>query len=783
MIRTRIATVISVWMLASLLSSAYAAQTVREIVIKNIGAGQLDEGFVRAHIALKAGSEFEGVILSKDVKALLASGRFSWVGTDVEPVDGGIRLVFSFRNKLLLEQPVKLKGNKDLRDNKVLDLIGLQPGDLVDDQVLGVRVQKVIEQYRKDYYPNVKVTWQIRELDHARGTAEVLVKVDEGNNARFKEIVFTGNRIFSATDLRKTIKQPAWWNPCWWLKKKRYDAGELESARAEIAALYATKGYIDAKVDVAEEVCDEKGNLRLAVRINEGMLYKFGKLTISGAKLFPEAEIRRFVSARTGAPASSEILRSSVQGIQDFYGSRGYVDSAVRPLMDTDDVGRLVNVDFTVTEGSQSRIRNIKIEGNTRTKDKVIRRELLVYPGEIYDEVKVRRSERIINNLGYFKTVRSYPTKTLVPDERDLILEVEEKRTGNFMISAGFSSIDRMLGMLELTQGNFDLFGWPYFTGGGQKLKLSTQFGSRRKFYEISFVEPWFLDRKLSLGVDLYLSDINYTDYDIERRGIAMTLGKPISRANRVELQYSIENEMLKDIADTNVYFNLADGSDYSFSDEPESLKSTVRLTLLHDTRDNPFLPTRGNRTSIFGSVSGGILGLDTDIYQLGLRMNQYFPLWLGHVVALRGRCEVVESYGDMDAVPLMDRLFLGGGRTLRGFDYRDVGPKAIRKSEYESGESSGFYRPLGGRSMAMANFEYTIPVVSNIRIALFFDVGNVWWDSYDFQFNDLAMSTGAGLRLDLPGFPIKIDYGWVVRKDDDLTEKEPWVIWIGPDY
>ena len=240
---------------------------------------------------------------------------------------------------------------------------------------------------------------------------------------------------------------------------------------------------------------------------------------------------------------------------------------------------------------------------------------------------------------------------------------------------------------------------------------------------------------------------------------------------------------MLKDMADTNVYFNLADGSDYSFSDEPESLKSTVRLTLLHDTRDNPFLPTRGNRTSIFGSVSGGILGLDTDIYQLGLRMNQYFPLWLGHVVALRGRCEVVESYGDMDAVPLMDRLFLGGGRTLRGFDYRDVGPKAIRKSEYESGESSGFYRPLGGRSMAMANFEYTIPVVSNIRIALFFDVGNVWWDSYDFQFNDLAMSTGAGLRLDLPGFPIKIDYGWVVRKDDDLTEKEPWVIWIGPDY
>jgi Outer membrane protein/protective antigen OMA87 len=208
-----------------------------------------------------------------------------------------------------------------------------------------------------------------------------------------------------------------------------------------------------------------------------------------------------------------------------------------------------------------------------------------------------------------------------------------------------------------------------------------------------------------------------------------------------------------------------------------------MQLTLLHDTRDNPFLPTKGNRTSIFGSVSGGALGLDTDIYQLGLRSNQYFPLWLGHVLSFRGRGEVVDSYGDTETVPLTDRLFLGGGRTLRGFDYRDVGPKAIRKSEYDSGVWSGFYRPVGGRSMAMANVEYTIPVVSSVRIALFFDIGNVWWESYDFHLDDLAMSTGAGLRLDLPGFPIKIDYGWVMRKDDSLTDKAPWVIWIGPDY
>ncbi|MDD4871027.1 MAG: outer membrane protein assembly factor BamA [Kiritimatiellae bacterium] len=783
MISSKIKIGIYTGLLFALLSSVHAAQTIKGVLIKNIGAGQVDEGFVYAHIALKPGAELDGATLSKDVKALLASGRFSWVGTDVEAVAGGVRLTFSIRNKLLLDRPITVTGCDYFREGKILDLIGLQPGDLVDDQVMGVRTQQVIEKYRKDYFPDISVTWKIAEIDHTRGTAKVAVQIKEGNRAKVKRTDFIGNKVFSAGDLRKSMKQPAWWNPCWWLKKKRYDQGEFESARAEITNLYLGKGYVDAKVDISEARYDEKGNLKVVVKIDEGPLYKFGKVTLSGAKLFPETELKRFIRAKAGMPASSDILRASVQGLQDFYGSRGYVDSAIRPVMDTDDAKRIVNIDLAITEGIQSKIRNIKIEGNTRTKDKVIRRELLVYPGEIFDEVKVRRSERIVNNLGYFKTVRSYPTKTLVPDEKDLVLEVEEKRTGQFMISAGFSSIDRMIGMLELSQGNFDLFGWPYFTGGGQKIKFTSQFGSRRKFYEISFVEPWFLDRKLSLGVDLYLSDVNYTDYDIERKGVAVTLGKPITRADRIELQYSIEKERLRDIADTNAYVTIDTGEEYFFSDEPETFKSSVQLTLLHDTRDNPFLPTRGNRLSIFGSISGGVLGLDTDIYQLGARVNQYVPLWFGHVFSLRGRCEVVDSYSDTETVPITDRLFLGGGRTLRGFDYRDVGPKAIRKSDYDSGTSTGHYRPVGGRSMAMASAEYTIPVVSIVRIALFFDIGNVWSDTYDFHPNDLAMSTGMGLRLDLPGFPIKIDYGWVVRKDDDLTDEEPWIVWIGPDY
>ena len=765
------------------LCKAQAASTVKDIVIKNVGAGKIDESYVRAFITVKVGVPLDPQMVSKDVKALLGSGRFSWVSSAVEDQAGGVKVTYSFRCKYRLDKPVAVKGCEYYREGKIVDLMNFQPGDLVDEQTVGVSLQQVIQKYHEDYFPDVKVTAKITEVDHERGTANVTVDIEENGRAKILDVVYLGNTVFAASDLQKCMKQPAWWNPCWWMKKKRYDPGELESAKAEIINLYMGRGYVNAKVDVSEAAYDDKGNLKIIVTIVEGPLFHFGKISIKGAKLFPEVELNRCLKVKSGEPASSEKMRESQQGLEDYYGSRGYVDSRIRPVLDTDETTRIINLEFNIVEGSQFKIRNIKIQGNTRTKDKVIRRELLVYPGEIYDEVKVKRSERVITNLGYFKTVHSYPTKTLVPDQRDLIMEVEEQRTGQFMVSAGFSSVDNVIGMVELSQGNFDLFGWPYFTGGGQKLKLTTEFGSTTKRYEISFVEPWFLDKKLSLGVDLYISDLSYTDYDIDRIGAAVTLGKPLTRADRVELQYSIEKASLSNITDTNAYVRLDNHELYYFSQEPDTFKSTMMLTLKHDTTDNPFLPTKGNRSSIFGSVSGGVLGLDTDIYHLGATMNQYFPLWLGHVFSLRGRYEVVDCYSDTESVPIMDRLFLGGGRTLRGFNYRDVGPKAITQSDYDQGVTTGLYRPLGGKSLAMATAEYTIPVVSHVRIAFFLDAGNDWADAYEFSFHSPAVSTGVGLRLDLPGFPIKIDYGYVLRKDDPLTDKAPWVIWIGPDF
>jgi outer membrane protein insertion porin family len=434
----------------------------------------------------------------------------------------------------------------------------------------------------------------------------------------------------------------------------------------------------------------------------------------------------------------------------------------------------VVDVELAVEEGALCRIRNIEIEGNERTRDKVMRRELLVAPAEIFDEVKVRRSEKRLQNLGFFSDVRSYPRETGTPGESDLIFEVAEQKTGQFMAGAGFSSVDQLVGFVEISQGNFDLRGWPTFTGGGQKLRARAQWGSDQENYSLSFVEPWFLDRKLSLSLEGYSTQHDYEGYDVSRRGGSVGIGKALPGANRVEIKYSLEKSRIVDVTDTNAYVDPA-GQPFYFTNQEDAVESSVRVTFTHDSRDNYFIPTRGMRATASGRISGGILGFDTDTYGLEGRVIQHVPLWFRHVLSLEVMAQVVDAYGDTPEVPLSDRLFIGGPMTVRGYEYRDMGPKATRTAVSTNGTTSVYTRPIGGQTLAMASAEYTIPVVTRVRLAAFFDIGNVWEEPYDVDFGNLGSSAGIGIRLDMPFFPMRFDYAWPVKKDSDLTEEEPF--------
>ncbi|MFW6151631.1 MAG: outer membrane protein assembly factor BamA [Verrucomicrobiota bacterium] len=772
-----------IWIIVLVSSGVFSSSgaTIAEIAVENRGAGEIDRAFILSHVGSETGGELDRFRISRDVKSLLETGRFTHVNVRVKSLGSEtVRLIYSAKNRLKLAARAEVEGGDHFDAARVREIMDLWPGDLIDDQTVGLAVQRLKEKYAEDYYTDVRIDWQIDMIDQGKRLAGLSIRIDEGEPKPVDRVIFQGNKHLSYNQLRKPFEQPAWYNPFKWFRKKRFDPDELETARLVIEQMYAFEGYLRAEVQMPERKIDSDGRVVIEVEIDEGDRYRIGQVGIDGVELFPEQALLGRVGIKTGEVASLYAIRQSAAAIGDFYGKRGYVDTIVRPATEPGEAANTVDVVFDVREGEKVWIHDVDISGNSKTRDKVIRRELLVYPGDLYDEVAIERSEKRLMNLGFFSSVRSYPEKTREDKKRNVIFEVEEKPTGQFMVGAGFSSIENLIGFVQVQQGNFDLTGWPYFTGGGQKLKLSAEFGSTTESYELSFVEPWFMDRKLSLGVDLYNKTLSYDDYDLEQTGGAVSLRKGLAGPNSIQARYRLEKTFVSDVTDTNEYFYVEQDSEgYFFTREKDVLQSSLRLSLIHDTRNSPFVPTKGTRAVAFAEITGGILGFDTDIYEVGLRVNNYIPVWLDHVVSLSARAEVVEAYGETDEVTISDRLFLGGGRTIRGFEYRDVGPKVVREEDLGI-DGDVPHRTVGGNSLALASAEYWVPVLPNIRLASFVDVGNVWRDSYEFRLEELAATYGAGVRLDVPGFPIRIDWAWPLWRDDDLTDTERFVFWIG---
>ena len=778
-----------VWMLGLwilFLPLVSQAAMVRNIEVEQQGDGRVDQEYVLAHTQTEPGTPFQTHVAARDVRRLLETGRFTKADVSVDAVsDEELDVIFHVQPRLrLIERPV-FEGIDAFRERRVRNWLDLEEGALIDDQVAGVALRRVLEEYRQRHYRDATGDWEISVADARRGTATLTYTLDEGERSSVRRIKVEGNENFSRREMRQALRLPHPLNAWRWFVARKYTPTELDEIKANVRRFYLDRGHLD--VDVEVDTGDLRRGRYAKVTVDEGPLYKVGAIEVDGVELFEEDTIERLVRSLSGENASLSILERAADRIQGYYGDRGYVDTRVRPLMLPDLEDRRVDVSFRVSEGELVRLRDIDIRGNSRTRDKVIRRELVVEPGEVYNRTRVERSERRLRNLGYFDTVHARTLPTTEDGRRDLVFDVAEKRTGQFMLGVGFSSVDNLLGFVELSQGNFDLFGWPYFTGGGQKLRLRAQAGSRRQDYELSFVEPWFLDRRLSLGLDLYRRERSFSEYDLKRTGASVSLGRALPFASRINLEYMIEKSVITDISDTNTYFRLdtydfdsGEGEPYLFESEQDRLKSALTISLVQDVRDSPFIPTRGHRINLFYTLSGGPLGGDIDMYHTGFRHGVYVPLWYGHVISLRTRAEFVDTFGDTDEVPLAERLFAGGGRTIRGYRFRDVGPKVIRPLD---GEDSFRHRPYGGLSLFVANLEYTIPVVNNVRLATFYDVGNVWPDRFEWDFSDLASSAGVGLRLDLPGFPIRIDRAWPIERDDQFTSEDSWSIWIGYDF
>jgi outer membrane protein insertion porin family len=760
-----------------------AIPPVVEIRLVSGSALSVDQSYVRAHVAVKAGEPYNRVAAGRDVATLLKTGRFSDVAALVEEAPGGVALTYKVVPKPKLGAPVSVLGARAIRVSKVISELDLQPGDWVDEAALGPRAKAVEELYRREGYADAVVESSLTLIDTHAGLCAVAVRIREGEPRRLKSIAFSGNGNVGNNTLRTLLDLPKSWNPWYWFRKPNYDAAEMGRRLDDVRNYYRDLGYLDAKVHTPVVETASYGRLRLTVTVEEGPLYKVGGVTVRGVKLFPHAEVTKESALKRGDTAAMAAIRDASKAMRDFYGARGYIRTSVEGVLTPAGPG-VMDVAFEVREGRLTKVGDVVIRGNVVTKEKVIRREVNVYPGEVFNEVKVEQTERRLMNLNYFENVSGYPAPSLAPGTNDLVIDVLEKPTGLFTIGAGFSSVDSLMGYTEITQGNFDLLGWPSFTGGGQRLKLSLRAGTKMNEYSLSLLEPWFLDRPLALSGEIYTMSRSYSEYDVTRTGVSPALGFPVPLGARMELRYRLEHVSISNVSDTDPYTDV-DGSTFYFTEDDAHTDSSLGTTISKDRRDNPMLPTRGYRLSAGSILTGGPMGFDTDLYSVSVKGEQHFPLWLRHVLSLRASAEVEDAYGSTADVPISERYFLGGPRTVRGIKYRDAGPKATRQVPNPDGTTYTDYQPRGGQTLLLASAEYTVPAgVPHIRFAAFFDIGSLEVDPYDFSCKEYAWGTGIGLRLDIPGFPVRLDYafdtGVGTDRELDKTRTERWSFWIG---
>jgi len=717
---------------------------IKSIEIQYVGPQTIARDKILAQMQSKPGRPYSESLVEQDIKALYKTGQLQNVRIFGQAEGNGVKVMVvlqtrSFVNEIAIEGAERISA-KSLR--KKIDL--KINGPLSEDELQKAR-EKIVESYQAKGFTDVDVKYKV-DTDEARGTSRVVFTIAEGSKGAVSAIRFEGNTKFGDRILRKQMKTKGKTFYSFIDKSGRLDETQLEQDVNAVKEYYQDHGYIDVEV---KEVRREraKGRLTIVMVLVEGPLYRVGKIRISGTKVANEQKVRALLKMKEGGVYSPKQIREDSKKIADAYGSGGYVDLQVTPQGIPAGEGR-IDVHYEILEGGPSFVQRINIVGNTRTKDKVIRREVLISPGDILNSVRVETTKKRLENLGYFEKVETFPEDTGVSGRKDLTIQVQEKRTGSLNFGAGFSTIDQLVGFVEMTQGNFDLLNWPSFTGAGQKFRFRLQYGNVRKDVTLSLTEPYFLDRRISLGGELFYREADYLSslYTQRNYGFSLETRKAIAPYTALSLQYRLEAIELFNVAPTS--------SSQILLEQGQTTKSEVVAGISNDTRDNPFLTRTGHRLVFTPYIAGGFLGGSEQIIGASMEARQYFHLWKDSILLLSGEVASVDTWGDGTRVRIFDRLFLGGSNDLRGFNFRDVSPRDI------NGE------PLGGQSMASFTIEYTMPIIEKARFAVFYDSGFVNARPWNFDTNHVVSDAGVGLRLDLPIGPLRIDYGIPIQKN-----------------
>ncbi len=732
-------------------SAVVDQKIVKAIEIR--GNKTISDAAILSKIKTRVGQDYLQNVISDDLKRLYNTGYFSDVSVDRQDYKGGFKVIIFLTEKPIIDE-ITFTKTRYYSPRTLAFKIDTKEGKFLDRKVLKDDMDTIRELYAKKGLSNVEVSVDT-EMDKTTNKARLHFVINEGQRQKITRINVTGNEAFRDKRIIKAVKtRTAWLFSSGYLKEE-----VLEEDMVRIESFYEKHGYINAEASYSVET-NERGHLTVNISIQEGKQYFVGDITFEGNEVVSGGELRDAMEKiKEGQVFSRDKLDVDLAAIRSLYFDKGYIFAKVQESTSLNPQTGRVDVRVSLNEGGLAYVNMIKIQGNTRTRDIVIRRELRIKPGEEFDGEKLRRSKERLRNLGYFEDISYDIEDTSQPDRKDLVVQVQETKTGTFSFGGGYSSIDQVVGFVEIEQKNFDFTNWPTFTGGGQNLLVHAEAGSLRNNVRLSFTEPWIFDYPVSGGFDLYRTmrlrerDVGY-GYDEERLGANFRFGKQLSEYVSGGISYRIEEITID---------NLEDNASADLRNEVGTNNvSVMTFRLSRDTRDNVFSPTRGWFLSGTTDVAGGFLGGDKDFIRFQGKTTCDIPLFFGSVLEFRLRTGVADAYGDSEEVPIFERFFAGGAYSIRGYNERKVGPIDPVSED-----------PIGGEAMLVGNVEYIVPVVEFIKVAAFFDSGNVWRRIEDLGSGNFKSGMGLGLRVRTPIGPINLDYGYPLNDEPGEEEKQ----------
>ncbi len=707
----------------------------REKVAKVLITGnkRIEGDAIKKIIKTKPGEVYLAKSLSQDLKAVYSMGYFEDIRIDAEESPQGKVIIFKIKEKPTI-RIIRFKGNKVYKDDEIKENLSIRTGSILNIFKVRSNIKLIEELYKEKSYHNVKVTYNTHQLENNQDDLEFVIQ--EGEKVLIRHIIFEGNNAYTDKKLKKMMRASEKGFFSWMTSSGDLNREDLEQDVAKLSAFYYNNGYIQARVG-EPQIEFQVDWINITIKIDEGPRFKVGKVDITGDLVLSEEELRKKLKITKEAYYNREVVRNDVLALTDLYSDEGYAYAEIFPRIDKNFDELMVNITYVVAKRKQVYFENIIIGGNTKTRDKVIRRELKVYEQELFSGKGLKRSVRNLYRLDYFEDIKVDTVKGSADDKMILKIDVTEKPTGTFSFGAGYSSVENVFGMASITQRNF--------LGRGQILKLDAELGGTTTLYRLNFTEPWLFDIPLSARFDLYDWETDYDTYDRSSRGGGVRFSYPVYNFMRASIGYNYE------VADIE---NISEGVSESIKElEGDNITSSITTGLIYDSRNKIYNPTKGSKHSITVEYAG--LGGDVAFTKYLGETGWYIPVFKDIVTFLHGEIGYVQENSG-GTLPDYERFYLGGLNSLRGYDWRDI---------YVLDENGD---EIGGDKYVQLNVEILFPLLKKEGLVglFFYDTGNVYNDGESIDLGNLRKTAGFGFRWYSPMGPIRLERGYIIDSE-----------------